>query len=187
MNQPSPPPATRLRFAANLHFLFTEIPFLQRFGAAAAAGFAAVEFPDPYAFPTDEIAARLGEHGLTCALLNFPIGDRERGELGLACLPDRRAEFRESVALGLATARALGCRQLNCMAGYAPAGVAPDELRATLIENLKFACEKAGPDIGVLIEPLNTLERPGLFLHGSAQALSIMEAVGADKDRKSVV
>jgi hydroxypyruvate isomerase len=179
MSQPSP-----LRFAANLHFLFTEVPFLERFAAAAGAGFRAVEFPDAYAFPADEIAARLREHRLACVLLNLPMGDRSRGELGLACLPDRRDDFRDSLALGIATARALGCPQLNCMAGRAPAGVPRDELAATFIDNLQLACaEAARAGLRLLVEPLNTIERPGLFLDGSAQAISIMDAVGADNLR----
>jgi hydroxypyruvate isomerase len=173
-----------LRVAANLHFLFTEVPFLQRFAAAARAGFQAVEFPDPYGHPPQQLAALLAEHRLTCVLLNFPMGDRQRGELGFACHPDRRDEFRASVPLAIATARALGCSRLNCMAGYVPPGADPAAVEATLIENLRLAAgETARAGLQLLLEPLNTHDRPGLFLTGSAQALTIMDAVGADNLR----
>jgi hydroxypyruvate isomerase len=175
---------THLPVAANLHFLFTEVPFLERFAAAARAGFQAVEFPDPYSHPTEQLAGLLAEHGLTCALLNFPMGDRARGELGYASHPDRKQEFRAGVPLAIETARALGCRQLNCMAGFAPPGADPAELRATLVENLRLAA-RAGAEHGVrlLLEPLNTHDRPGLFVTGSAQAMAIIDEVGAENLR----
>jgi hydroxypyruvate isomerase len=173
-----------LPIAANLHFLFTEQPFLDRFGAAAAAGFRAVEFPDPYAHPLDDLAGRLAAHQLRCVLINCPMGDRARGELGLACDPDRRAEFRDSLPAAFAAARALGCGQLNCMAGYAPPGAEPADLRATLIENLRHATAAAArAGLTLLLEPLNTIDRPGLFVCGSAQAVAIIDAVGADNLR----
>ena len=172
---------TRLPVAANLHFLFTEVPFLDRFAAAARAGFKAVEFPDAYDHPPAVLADQLARHRLTCALVNFPMGDRQRGELGFACHPDRREEFRASVPLAIATARALGCGQLNCMAGYAPPGADPTRLRATLIENLRFAAQAtSAAGLRVLLEPLNIHDRPGLFVQGSAQALAILDDVGAD-------
>jgi hydroxypyruvate isomerase len=171
---------TSLPVAANLHFLFTEVPFLERFAAAAHAGFRAVEFPDAYDHPPDVLAGLLAAHGLRCVLLNFPLGDRQRGELGFACHPDRREEFRASVPRAVATARALGCRQLNCMAGYAPPGADADALRATLVENLRLAAGAAA-DAGmdVLLEPLNTHDRPGLFVTGSAQAMAIIDEAAA--------
>ena len=173
---------TALRFCANLHFLFTELPFLDRFAAAARAGFRGVEFPDPYSHPRDELAERLASNVLACVLLNFPMG--RPGELGLACLPDRRQEFEDSVPRAIDTARALGCRQLNCMAGYAPPGVDAAELRATLVRNLRHASSEASrAGIDVLLEPLNTVDRPGLFLHGSEQAMGIIREVGADNLR----
>jgi hydroxypyruvate isomerase len=175
---------TRLPVAANLHFLFTERPFLDRFAAAARAGFRAVEFPDAYDHPPEQLAGLLAEHGLSCALLNFPMGDRQRGELGFACHPERCEEFRASVPLAIATARALGCRQLNCMAGYAPPGADPARLRATLIQNLRHAAGAAATaGLTLLLEPLNTHDRPGLFMQGSAQALAIIDEVAADNLR----
>src|SRR5262249_40737676 len=125
------------RFSANLHFLFGELPFLDRFAAAARAGFAAVEFPDPYALPLPELAARLRAHRLACVLGNFPMGDRARGEMGIACRPDRVDEFRASVPRAIEAARALGCPRLTCMAGRQPAGAEPGPLRATLVQNLR--------------------------------------------------
>jgi hydroxypyruvate isomerase len=172
------------RFSANLHFLFTERPFLERFGAAARAGFRAVEFPDPYAHPLPELAARLREHALSCVLLNFPMGDRAAGDMGFACRPARAAEFRDSVERAVEAARALGCPRLNCMAGRRPPGVYPKELRATLIENLRLAgrtCAQAG--LEVCLEPLNSADYPDIFLSGTEQAVEIMDAVGASNLR----
>jgi hydroxypyruvate isomerase len=169
------------RFSCNLGFLFTEVPFLARFAAAARAGFAAVEIADPYAWPHDEQAARLREHALACALINFPMGDPSRGDRGLGCLPGRVPEFRDSVALAIDTARALGCTRANCMAGRRPAGADPHELRATLVDNLRFAarqCARAG--LTVCLEPLNDVDDPAIFLSGSAEAVAIIREVGED-------
>jgi hydroxypyruvate isomerase len=168
------------RFSANIGFLFQERPLLDRFGAAAAAGFRAVELADPY-LQTAEIAAQLDAHGLACVLVNLPMGDRARGEKGIACLPDRVAEFRDGVALAADTARTLRCPRVNCMAGVAPAGADPALLRATFVDNVRFAARelrKAG--VAVCLEALNTVERPGFFLHGSRQAAELIAAVGED-------
>src|SRR3990170_5558220 len=109
------------RFAANLTMLFNEVPFLDRFERAAKAGFDAVEFLFPYAWPAAEIKARLDDNGLTLALHNLPAGDWDAGERGIACLPDRRAEFRAGVARAIDHAGALGVKQINCLAGKTPA------------------------------------------------------------------
>jgi hydroxypyruvate isomerase len=169
------------RFSANLNFLFNEQPFLERFAAAAAAGFTAVEFPDPYSYPGEELADRLREHALDCVLLNLPMGDRRGGEMGIACLPDRRAEFRDGVAAGIEAALALSCPRLNCLAGRQPAGADPGELRATLIENLRFgarAFRKAG--LRLCVEPINTVDVPGFLLSGSQQTVDLLREVGED-------
>src|SRR5690349_2906372 len=113
------------RFAANLSMLFTEVAFLDRFERAARAGFQAVEFLFPYAHPAAEIRARLQAHGLELVLHNLPAGDWDAGERGIACLPDRVAEFRSGVGQALEYAAALGVRQLNCLAGKTPAGADP--------------------------------------------------------------
>ena len=169
------------RFAANLTMLFTEVPFLDRFERAAKAGFEAVEFLFPYAWPADKIRQRLDIHGLTLILHNLPAGDWDAGERGIACLPDRVLEFREGVAQAIGYAKALGVKQLNCLAGKVPAGVAEDVLRQTFIENLRFAAaelKKAG--LRLLIEPINTFDIPGFYLNCTIQAVSILVEVGAD-------
>ena len=169
------------RFAANLTMLFTEVPFLDRFERAANAGFEAVEFLFPYVWPAEEIRQRLDANGLTLVLHNLPAGDWDAGERGTACHPDRISEFREGVVKGIAYATALGVRQVNCLAGKAPAGVADDVLRQTFVENLRFAAaelKKAG--LRLLIEPINTFDIPGFYLNRTTQAVSILGEVGAD-------
>lgn len=167
-----------LRFSANLHFLFPEYPFLDRFAAAARAGFRAVEFPNPYDHSPDELAARLRAHDLACVLLNLPMGDAARGDKGIACLPDRVDEFRAGLARALPLAARLGCPRLNCMAGRAPAGADPGVLRATLVDNLRFAARAfRAAGLTVCLEALSTTEVPGFFLSGSADALALIAEV----------
>jgi len=169
------------KFAANLSMLFTEVPFLDRFERAANAGFEAVEFLFPYAWPAAEIKARLDAHGLKLVLHNLPAGDWDAGERGIACLPDRTGEFRAGVAKAIEYATALGVPQLNCLAGKAPAGADEAVLRKTYIANLKFSAaelKKAG--LKQLIEPINSYDIPGFYLNRTAQALAILDEVGAD-------
>ena len=128
-----------LRCAANPTMLFTEHPFLDRFTHAARAGFDAVEFLFPCAWPAEEIKSRLDAHRLTLVLHNLPAGDWDAGERGIACHPDRVAEFRAGVARAITCAKVLGVPQLNCLLGKAPVGVAPDVLRTTMVNNLRFA------------------------------------------------
>ena len=169
------------KFAANLSMMFTEVPFLDRFERAAKAGFKAVEFLFPYAFEAKDIRARLDANGLTLVLHNLPPGDWDGGERGTACLPGRENEFREGVALGIEYAHALGLKQLHCMAGKAPAGVVPALLQQTLVQNLKFAAAALKADgLRLLIEPINAYDIPGYFINRSAQAISILDEVGAD-------
>jgi len=169
------------RFAANLTMLFTEHPFLERFERAAAAGFKAVEFLFPYAHTAQEIKERLDAHGLQLVLHNLPAGDWEAGERGIACHPDRVQEFRAGVHRAIAYAQALGVTQLNCLAGKAPAGVDEAVLRRTFIDNLRHAAAELGrAGLRLLIEPINTFDIPGFYLTGTAQALSILDEVGAD-------
>ena len=168
------------KFAANLLMLFTEVPFLDRFERAAQAGFAAVEFLFPYAFSAEEIKQRLHAHRLKLVLHNLPAGDWEAGERGIACLPDRTDEFREGVAKAIAYATLLGVPQLNCLAGKAPIGADDVVLRKTFVGNLKFAAaelNKAG--LRLLIEPINSFDIPGFYLNRTAQALAILDQVGA--------
>src|SRR5271157_2760562 len=112
-----------LRFSANLSMLFTEVGFLDRFAAAAAAGFEAVEFMFPYGYDKDRLAGLLHEHGLILVLHNLPAGDWAAGDRGIACLPDRVGEFRAGVEEAVAYATALGCPRLNCLGGIVPPGV----------------------------------------------------------------
>jgi len=169
------------QFAANLSMLFTEQPFLDRFEAAARAGFEAVEFLFPYAFEAQDIRARLDANNLKLVLHNLPAGDWEAGERGIACHPDRVDEFRAGVARAITYAQALGVGQLNCLAGKTPAGVPDATLRETLVANLRFAAtalKAAG--LRLLVEPINTFDIPGFYVNRTAQALAILDEVGAD-------
>jgi hydroxypyruvate isomerase len=169
------------QFAANLTMLFNEHSFLDRFEAAAQAGFKAVEFLFPYAYPVAELQQRLKAHGLRLVLHNLPAGDWDAGDRGLACDPQRVDEFRAGVVRGIEYGTALGVPHLNCLAGKAPAGVDEATLRRTFVSNLRFAAaalKKAG--LNLLIEPINRFDIPGFYLNTTAQALSILDEVGAD-------
>lgn len=168
------------RFAANLSMLFTDVPFLDRFELAAGAGFQAVEFLFPYGWPAHEIQSRLHSNGLSLVLHNLPAGNWEAGERGIACLPDRVDEFRKGVAEAIAYAQALGTKQLNCLAGKAAAGEKDANLRSTLVSNLRFAAgELKAAGLDLLIEPVNTLDVPGFYVSTSAQAVDLIQEVGA--------
>jgi hydroxypyruvate isomerase len=169
---------TMPRFAANLTMLFTELPFLDRFAAAKAAGFSAIEYLFPYDFEKAELCDRLQRHGLTQVLHNLPAGNWAAGERGIAVLPDRVDEFRDGVGRAIDYAKALDCRQLNCLVGIAPAGADVAELNEVLVANLRFAADAlAREKIRLLIEPINTLDIPRFFLNGTAQAAEIIDAV----------
>jgi hydroxypyruvate isomerase len=163
------------RFAANLSFMFNEVPFLDRFDAAAKAGFKAVEFLFPYEFPAGEIAARLKSNGLTQALFNLPPGDWTKGERGLAGIPGREAEFEQAVKTALEYATALGCPRVHAMPGLRHHGAD----RKTYVTNLKKAAKMAaGSGIDVIIEPINTRDIPGFFLNTTAEARAVIYEVG---------
>jgi len=163
------------KFAANLSMLFADAPFLDRFARARQAGFEAVEFLFPYAYPAEQIAALLKQHQLKLVLFNLPPGDWDAGERGMACHPRRSDEFRTSVATALAYARALGVTQLHCMAGKVPPGVTPEQARATYLDNLRYAARQLqAAGINLLIEPINHYDMPGYFLNRSSQALEII-------------
>jgi hydroxypyruvate isomerase len=168
------------RFAANLSMLYTEVPFLDRFAAAAADGFDAVEYLFPYEFEPAEIAARLKAHGLTQALFNLPPGDWAAGERGIACHPGREAEFAASIDQALIYAQATGCQRLHAMAGLKPAGASEAQQRATYVANLKLAAQRLAPrGITLLIEPINTRDMPGFYLNWQQQAHDVLAEVGA--------
>jgi hydroxypyruvate isomerase len=159
--------------------MFAELPFEERFAAASAAGFSAVEILFPYAWTHEQVACQLAEHALAQVLINLPPGDWENNERGIACLPGRRGEFEDTVARGLTYARALDCPRLHCMAGCAPEGADADVLLSTYIDNVRFAAKAAAQhDITLTIEPINNRDLPGYLLTGSDQAAQIITEVG---------
>ena len=169
------------KLAANLTMLFGEVEFLERFEAAAAAGFKAVEYLFPYAYDPQVLKARLREHGLVQVLHNLPAGNWAGGERGIACLPDRVEEFKAGVDQAIQYAQALDCDRVNCLAGILPPTVDTAAARDTFVRNLRYAAprlEAAG--IALLIEPINTRDIPGFFLSGTQQAIDIIDAVGSD-------
>ena len=166
------------RFAANLGWLFTERAFLDRFAAAAAAGFRAVEFAAPYEHAPADIARRLDEHGLECVLFNLPMGDRAHGDWGIACRPEREREFHEGVERALDYARALRVPRMNCIAGI----VRPGEDRAAcedmLAVNLRHAARRlAEADVELVIEPLNSHDAPGFIMPTARAAADLIRRV----------
>jgi hydroxypyruvate isomerase len=168
------------RFAANLSLLYPEHAFLDRFGAAARDGFAAVEYLFPYAHAPGLLAARLAEHGLQQVLFNAPPGDWDAGERGLACLPGREDEFRRSLDEALRYAEALRCPRIHLMAGLAPADADRAALQACYEANLAWAARHAtGSGVHLLIEPINTRDMPGYFLNRQDEAHRIVQAIGA--------
>lgn len=162
------------RFAANLSMMFTEHPFLERFDAAAAAGFEAVEFLFPYAYPATEVRGALDRNGLNLALFNAPPGDWEAGERGLASLAGRRADFRASIGQAMEYVSVLRPGRLHIMAGLAQG----PEARQQYIDNLGWAAEEAGAQ-RLCIEPINSRDMPGYHVNNSADAVSVLEVVGA--------
>ena len=169
------------KFSANLGFLFTELPFLDRFAAAAGAGFMGVEYASPYEHSARAITERLADHGLTQALFNLPAGDWQAGERGIAIFPGREQEFRDSVSRALDYAGELGCDRLNCLAGIAPPGADREPLEETFLTNLAFAAEAARRQgVKLLIEPINIGDMPGFFLNRSDEALRLMARVKSD-------
>jgi hydroxypyruvate isomerase len=166
------------RFAANLSMLFTEVPFLDRFAGAAKAGFKGVEFLFPYAIPAEELTGRLHEEGLRQALFNFPPGDWDAGDRGLAALPGRQSEFLDSIGLAIEYAKALDCPTIHAMAGIPPDDISRDEAMEVYVGNLRHAAEAFAPEgITVVIEPLKSRAVPGYFLNNSGEASRIIEKV----------
>lgn len=170
------------RLAANLSMMFNEAPFLDRFAAAAAAGFRAVEFLFPYEHPAAELRRRLDDHGLKQALFNGPPGDWAAGERGLASLPGRQGEFREGIKRALDYAAALDCPLVHVMAGIPPAGTPHASAAALYAANLAWAGEQAlAAGRRIAIEPINHRDMPGYHLNTMAQGAAIVEAIGRDR------
>ena len=169
------------QFAANLTMLFNEYPFIERFEKAAKSGFQAVEFLFPYAYSPNEIRQQLDQNHLRLVLHNLPAGDWDAGERGIACHPERVDEFRAGVSKAIEYAKTLSVLQLNCLAGKTPESAKPDAVRATFIENLRFAAsELKKANLRLLVEPINTFDIPGFYLSRTNQAIEIMDEVGAD-------
>jgi len=167
------------KFNANLSMMFNEVDFLERFGAAAKAGFKGVEFLFPYAYDKSQLAEIVGKHRLQVILFNMPPGDWSAGDRGMACDPSRTSEFQDSVGKAVDFALALGCKQIHCMAGLRPRGVNADQMREAYIANLRFAGnELSKHGLNLLIEAINERDIPGFYLNTSRQAFDIMHYAG---------
>ena len=169
------------KFCANLTMLYTEHDFLDRFAAAARDGFKGVEYMFPYPFPKEDLADRLASNNLVQVQHNLPAGDWGKGDRGIACQPNRTGEFREGVGRAIDYATALRCPLLNCLVGIPHPGDDPARVRATVVENLRYAAgelKRAG--IKLLIEPVNDKDMPGFWLTRADQGVSVMDEVGSD-------
>lgn len=168
------------RFAANLSMMYTEVPFLDRFAAAAQDGFDAVEYLFPYEYTPADIAARLKAHGLTQALFNLPPGDWAAGERGMACHPGREAEFAAALNQALPYIDATGCQRVHAMAGLVPANSDAAARQATYVANLRHAAGQLKPlGVTLLIEPINSRDMPGYHLSLQQHAHDVLAEVGA--------
>jgi hydroxypyruvate isomerase len=167
------------KFAANLSFLFQDLPFLERFAAALAAGFRYVEYMFPYPYSPQELQAKLKEHKLEQVPFNLPEGNWEAGDRGIAAHPEWVAEFGEGVKKALEYAPYLGAKQINVLAGKQLEGCEAEQHKV-LVENLKYAAKALG-DAGLtlLIEPINTYDIPGFLVNTTQQGLGIIAEVGA--------
>lgn len=178
------------KFSANISMMFRERPLLERFAAARAAGFPAVEIQFPYDTPLADLLRAKEAAGVAVDLINLPAGDFSTGVRGIAGLPDPRrvAEFRAGVALGRDYAKALGARKVNVLAGVLPAGADRAACLAQFVENLRFAADALNPDrIAVLVEPINAHDIPGFLVSRTDEALAIVEQAAAGTARKLAV
>jgi len=170
-----------MQLCANLSMMFNEVPFLDRFEAAARAGFKGVEFLFPFEYEAAELRARLDANGLEQVLFNAPPGQWADGERGTASLPGRQAEFRDGVKRALDYAQVLGNKLVHVMAGI-PAGVPPVTAAAVYAANLAWAAELAhAAGIKLVIEPINHRDMPGFHLNTMAQGAAVIDAVGRDR------
>ena len=167
------------KFAANLTMMFNEVPFPERFAAAAKAGFKAVEFLFPYDYTPAEVAGWLKENDLKNALFNMPPGNWAAGDRGMASIPGREQEFCDGVAKAIEYALALGTPTIHAMAGMFPAGVDREAHRVTYVDNIWYAArELAKHNLTLVIEPINTRDMPGYFLNYQAEAHAIRKEIG---------
>ncbi|WP_411389114.1 2-oxo-tetronate isomerase [Pseudomonas sp. MPB23] len=168
------------RFAANLSMLYPQHDFLERFSAAKADGFDAVEYLFPYDYDAQVLKQRLSDNGLVQALFNAPPGDWAAGERGIASLPGREAEFRSGFERALEYAAVLGNDRVHVMAGLLPSESQRQRHQAVYLENLAYASAAAAKvGVTVLLEPINTRDMPGFFLNRQDQAQAICREVGA--------
>jgi hydroxypyruvate isomerase len=168
------------RFAANISTLYPEHPLLDRIGAAARDGFAAVEVQSPYAARASELRRALADARTPLVLMNAPQGDMDAGERGLAALPGREADFEASIAEAVDYARAVEAPRVHVMAGKPAADTDPAEAQGVFVRNLRHACAAFAPHgIRVMIEPINTRDMPGYFLTTPEQAEAIIALVSA--------
>lgn len=165
------------RLAANVSTLFTEVPFLDRFAAAAAAGFTGCEIQFPYHHPSEIVADKAAMAGLEVVLINAPPGDWAAGERGLAAVPGRQDEFRETLEVAINWAEMMECKRIHVMAGVVPEEQW-EEAYDVYAENLAYAAaELQSFGIRCCIEPINTNDMPGYFLSRPDDALTIMDEV----------
>lgn len=179
------------KFAANLHYLFNEVPFLDRFALAAQVGFKGVEFQVPYDWPVEVLADRLRSHNLSMVLLDTKPGDWEAGERGIAALPGRQEEFRRELETTIVYCQALGCDTVHTIAGVLPPGADRNEAETVFVDNLRYAADRLGEfGIKAVIEPINggrdlirggetytTYGMRGFFLNHVKDAVRIIEKV----------
>ncbi|WAW11208.1 hydroxypyruvate isomerase [Oxalobacter vibrioformis] len=169
------------KLSANLSMLFTEVPFMERFDAAAKAGFKGVECQFPYAFDMEQIAERLKSNQLEMVLFNLPAGDWEGGDRGIAANPNRVSEFRDGVEKAIEAGKTLGVKQINCLGGIAPHGVPEARIYKTFVDNLAFAAgELKNAGIRLLVEPVNNLDVPGAYLSYTQKAIDMIRDAGSD-------
>lgn len=165
-------------YAVNLSTIFTEVPFLERFKKAKEAGFQYVECQFPYEETIESILTELHKQQLSLVLINFPAGNWEKGERGLAIFPNRIAEFKESVDRAIDYALGLGVTKLHCLAGILPPHMDPEIARKTYMENLTYALEKmVTHQLTLLIEPINQFDMPGYFLKDIQESARIIEEI----------
>jgi hydroxypyruvate isomerase len=167
------------KFAANLSMMYQEVDFMDRFAAAAADGFDAVEFLFPYDYVGADIKSRLSDAGLVQVLFNCPPGDWTAGERGMASIPAREEEFKRSIDSALGYAQTMGTKQLHVMAGLIAPGQDRARHRAVYLQNLSYAARQAAVHgVTILIEPINTRDIPGYFLNYQSEAHEICKEVG---------
>jgi hydroxypyruvate isomerase len=174
-----------IKLAANLSMMFQDLPFLDRFGAAAAAGFKGVEYLFPYVEPAARIRDELTKHGLQQVLFNTPAGDWAAGDRGTAGNPDRIAECREGIDLAVEYAAQLKCPQIHLMSGIKPAAHDLKTCLATVVANAQYAADAAAKHgVNVLIEAINSkVDMPGYIVDGSAAALDVIDRAGRENLR----